>query len=237
MNNKKIANKQRKKELVEELKLEHFKMKANETPIRLFSSNKKVYKKLKLMDKPCSGLLVSKTIQENGILSNNESPPLMNTNNSVTKKMKKVKEKNTISTMAKEALERGGGRACKATHGKGCRHYGVLDLRGMDTKTYLYYAKEGGWIYNKSCNSCRKDTKDMTMDKGSRYYLRYCEMGLKGLKYNINGCLDERDLFEDHNCDMLLCVQCWNMKVLEHEEDVKGGVGASSRRCSARKKL
>src|SRR4051812_46536425 len=53
---------------------------------------------------------------------------------------------NTISTMAQEALKRGGGRACKATHRNGCRHFGLLDLKEMDSKTFMHYCKFGNWL-------------------------------------------------------------------------------------------
>ena len=80
----------------------------------------------------------------------------------------------SISTFAKEALERGGGRACVATHGTGCRHYGILDMKLLDRQNFLYYSKKGGWLEGKYCLNCNVLTNDMCMDKVSKSYLRYC---------------------------------------------------------------
>lgn len=159
------------------------------------------------------------------------------TDDKVSKLGNKMGSEKTISTMAKQALERGGGRACVATHANGCRHFGILDLRGMDAKTFAYYTKEGEWLYNKLCLTCHIPTVDMCMDKVTKCFLHYCEMGLKGTKYNGNGSCDEKEIFEDHNCNMVLCVECWNNKVMAHEQEVKEKIGVTARRCSARKKF
>lgn len=139
--------------------------------------------------------------------------------------------------MAKEALERGGGKACKATHNNGCRHYGILDLRPMDSKNYSYYSKCGGWLQDKCCINCCIDTKDMTADKYTRNYLHYCEMGLKSIKYNLDGTNNEKKYFMDHDCNTILCVPCWNSKVLVHEQELKEQLGTGTKRCSTRKKM
>src|SRR5688500_16359631 len=111
-----------------------------------------------------------------------------------------------MSNMAKEALERGGGKACSASHGGDCRHYGILDLRPMDRSSFLYYSKDGGWLKDKHCMSCHENVKDMQMNKGAKSFLRYCEMGLKSAKLDQNGEAEEKALYEDHNCLMILCV-------------------------------
>ena len=154
-----------------------------------------------------------------------------------TKKGRSTREHNLVSNMAKEALGRGGGRACVATHANGCRHYGILDLLAMDNKNYLYYIKNGGWLRNKICIKCNVKAIDMPMDKGTKCYLRYCEMGLKGAKYNKNGTIDEKAFFEDHDCNMVLCVACWNKRVEQHEKEVKEKLGVNRKRCSARKRF
>lgn len=123
----------------------------------------------------------------------------------------------SISTFAKEALERGGGRACVATHGTGCRHYGILDMKSLDRQNFLYYSKKGGWLEGKYCLNCNVLTNDMCMDKVSKSYLRYCEMGLKSTKYVMRRSEDEIVAFEDHDCNMVLCIPCWNQKVLDYE--------------------
>ena len=66
--------------------------------------------------------------------------------------VKNKREDNYVSNMAKEALERGGGKACLATHGGGCRHYGILDFRSMERNYFLYYSKEGGWLNKKAAS-------------------------------------------------------------------------------------
>ena len=62
----------------------------------------------------------------------------------------KKRDGNYVSNIAKEALERGGGKASSATHGGGCRHYGILDLCSMERNYFLYYSKEGGWLNKKA---------------------------------------------------------------------------------------
>jgi len=121
-----------------------------------------------------------------------------------------------------------------ASHGNGCRHYGILDLSTMDSKNYLYYSKPGCWLEGKTCCNCQLGIKDMTMDKATKCFLRYCEMGLKGSRYNENGNKDDKELFLDHHCDMVLCVKCWNIKVSEHEKMEECTNGIRSKRCSLR---
>jgi len=169
---------------------------------------------------------------------NNDLP--VNDPNKKTNKEKIKRQKteiHTVSTIAREALERGGGRACKATHGSGCRHYGILDLKEMDAPTYSFYSKNGGWLDEKVCVVCRMGTNVMKLDKGSRSVLRYCGMGLKSVRYNRNGDPDETEIFEDHDCSMILCIPCWNSKVVMHETEIKLKSGNTERRSSARKRL
>ena len=156
------------------------------------------------------------------------------------KKIKKLKKGiicNSISNFAKEALGRGGGRACVATHGHGCCHFGILDLRGMDPKTYFYYSKDGAWLTDKVCMACKHGVQDLTQDKSTKNYLMYCEMGLKLLKFNRNGNEDEKISFDDHTCDMVLCVSCWNKQVVIYDQEVKDKLGLNTRQCSSRKKI
>lgn len=134
-------------------------------------------------------------------------------------------------------MGRGGGRACVANHKNGCRHYGVLDLNEMDQKTYLFYLKDGGWLTNKSCTGCNLSTKEICVDKITKTVVRYCEMGLKSIKFVENGPHENKIFFDDHDCDMILCISCWNKKVLFHEQQVVEETGIVSRRVSARKKL
>ena len=150
---------------------------------------------------------------------------------------KKIKLVNTVSTLAKEALERGGGCACLATHDNGCCHYGILDLREMDQKTFNYYSKEGGLLENKFCVACELHTKDMCIDKGTKSYLQYCKMGLKSIKYCMYENEDEKAYFDNHDCKMILCIACWNERVISHEQDIKDKMGITSKRSSARKKI
>ena len=149
---------------------------------------------------------------------------------------KKNKTINTISSMAKDALGRGGGRACVATHAGGCKHYGILDLHPMDHWNFVYYTREGEWLSDKCCISCQSKAIMLKMDKGTKVYLRYCEMGLKSLKYDKDGDEDEKDMYENHHCLLVLCVPCWNMKVLEHE-NMATSASPNEQRCySARRK-
>src|SRR5688500_2516889 len=89
----------------------------------------------------------------------------------------------SISSFVKEALGRGRGQACVATHGGGCRHCSLVDLKSLERQNFLYYSKSGGWLDGKSCFHCKLVPKDMIYDKVSKAYMRYCEMGLKSLKY------------------------------------------------------
>jgi len=148
----------------------------------------------------------------------------------------KKRDGNYVSNIAKEALERGGGKASSATHGGGCRHYGILDLCSMERNYFLYYSKEGGWLNKKSCVSCGICVTKMKLDKGTKSLLRYCEMGLKSAKINRDGEKEDKEFFDDHNCSMVLCVPCWNNKVAIHDSTVIDKQGNLSRRCSSRKK-
>ena len=152
-------------------------------------------------------------------------------------KQKKGIMTDLISTIAKEALQRGNGRACVATHGSGCRHYGIWDLYPMDAKTFSFYSKNKGWLDDKKCIECHMDTKDMVMDKVSKIYMRYCEMGLKSYKYNKNGNDEEKAAYNDHDCNMILCVPCYDGKLTAYEKEVKEKMGLQSKRCSARNRL
>lgn len=164
------------------------------------------------------------------------------TNNNIQSKPLKTKRNmdksnvslNSVSTMARLALKRGGGRACIATHGSGCRHFGILDLHPMDRTNFLFYLKDDGWLNGKQCLNCGKNTNDITMDKSTKTYLRYCEMGLRSMKYKKNGNEEETALFNDHCCNMILCILCWNTKNTEYEMKLNLDNGNLKRRCSVR---
>jgi len=155
----------------------------------------------------------------------------------VRKRLKKYNTMDKVSNIAKEALKRGGGKACVATHGMGCRHYGILDLKPMDGKNYHFYTKNGGWLDGKVCVDCNNKTASMIMDKGSKSFVRYCEMGLKGMRFNRNGSEDDINSYQDHHCNTILCISCWNTKVEEYEQQVKELKGKTTLRSSARHKL
>ena len=144
---------------------------------------------------------------------------------------------NFISDIAMEALQRGGGRACVASHAGGCRHYGILDLYPMDTRTYAFYVKKNGWLTNKCCTVCQQTTSEMSIDKVTKTLLRYCEMGLKSIKLNRDGDEDKKQMFIDHDCNMIMCVPCWNLKVLDYENEIMKMTGSRSKRCSNRKRI
>lgn len=224
-----MRKKRQKKELLEEMKLK--KQNGQEDILQTQIIGQPGNKKIK-------NQIVSVTgggYQTEKVNAESRSPKKLN---KVRSSVKRVNKELEISTMAKEALERGGGRACVATHENGCRHYGILDLHGMDAKTYGYYTREGEWLNIKKCCGCQLNTKDMTLDKGSKYFVRYCEMGLKGYKYSMKGDNAKTSFFEDHNCDMILCIKCWNRKVEDHEKEIKEKVGGTTKkRCSARKKF
>ena len=77
---------------------------------------------------------------------------------------------------------------------------------------------------------------NMKMDKVTKIYLRYCEMGLISEKYNKIGIELEREANMDCNCNTVLCIPCWNKKVTLHEKDMKERLGTQSKHCSARKR-
>ena len=138
--------------------------------------------------------------------------------------------------MSKLALERGGGRAQKATHGNGCRHYGILELKAMNGSNYKFYSKNDGWLVGKKCIGCDKSTSCMTLDKHTDSFLMYCEMGLKSMKIKKNDNSTEMESFLDHDCNMILCITCYKVKVVEHEQHMTVDKCGRSKRCSARKK-
>lgn len=113
-----------------------------------------------------------------------------------------------ISNESKMALMRGGGQACVASHGNGCCHYGILDLAAMDSKNYTFYSKPGCWLEGKTCCSCHLEIENLIMYKATKCFLQYCEMGLKGSQYNEHGNEEDKKLFMDHYCDMVLCIKC-----------------------------
>lgn len=76
----------------------------------------------------------------------------------------------------------------------------------------------------------------MRLDKSSKTYLRYCEMGLKSRKNNKNGDSDEQNIFADLYCTMVMCIPSWNNKIAEKDQ-VKEQCGARAIRFSARKKV
>ena len=184
--------------------------------------------------KTLASLLITEVQNEQSLVGKTKIVKLTNAQEKLRKKKDNV---NSISIIAREALARGGGKACLASHGNGCRHYGILDLRRMDTKTYAFYSKDGGWLQNKFCISCKKNTKEMVMDKITKSYLIYCEMGLKSRLYSGYTCDEEKNIFDDHNCDMILCVPCWNTKVDIYEQECLQKMGNRSKRCSARKNI
>src|SRR5688500_11401022 len=59
--------------------------------------------------------------------------------------MKTKNRDNIISKESKKALEQGNGKASCATHGNGCRHFGILDLNSMESTTFKYYSKNNRW--------------------------------------------------------------------------------------------
>ena len=155
----------------------------------------------------------------------------------LTKHNRKKKIKDTISSLAKQALDRGGGKACVATHSGGCRHYGILDLQAMDSKNYLFYTKPGGWLNGKSCIDCQLCINKMLLDKCTKTYLQYFDMGLKGIKFNRHGDADKQNSYNDHHCETILCISCWNKKVNNFENTVSTSVnGDQLKRRSARNK-
>lgn len=166
--------------------------------------------------------------------------PITDTTNHKTKKKldtcKKRRSNNELSTMAKLALERGGRHAVKATHGSGCRHYGILDLRVMDSNNFKFYLRNNGWLVGKSCIECEKDTSLMTLDKITDSFLMHCEMELKSPKIRKHANATEMESFNDHDCVMILCIVCWKIKVLDHERQMTEIKSGQLKRCSAWKK-
>jgi len=152
------------------------------------------------------------------------------------KNKRKKQRENDISDLARNALLRGGGRACKATHLGGCRHYGILDLYPMDSKNHLYYSKHESWLTGKACIDCGMAVDNMKLDKGTKTYLRYCEMGLASAKFNKNGTNEEQEMYLDHECNTLLCIPCWNIRIDAYEQKVKNLEGNRLTRCSTRNK-
>ena len=72
-------------------------------------------------------------------------------------------------------------------------------------------------MHGKCCKLCNLVTNNMKMDKSSKSYMRYCEMGLKSIKYISKSSEDEIVSLEDHDCDMILCMPCWNQEVRNYE--------------------
>jgi hypothetical protein len=132
---------------------------------------------------------------------------------------------NMVSEEVQEALTRGGGKAHKKKHGYGCRHYGVMDLNSMsELKDFNHYNKINFWLHGKIClgpghdKKCsKKMTKeDMKPEKGSNIRLFYCDMGIRAEQYKEKSTDEEKIIYEDHECSMVLCTECKNIRQEEY---------------------
>jgi hypothetical protein len=42
--------------------------------------------------------------------------------------------------------------------------------------------------------------------------LYYCDMGIRAVTYREQGADEEKQLYNDHDCDMVLCHECKNIR-------------------------
>jgi hypothetical protein len=115
---------------------------------------------------------------------------------------------NMISEEVTNAMARGGGKAHKKTHGYGCRHYGVMDLKDMSTlRDFHHYNSKDRWLIGKRCSgpgnkvTCTKQMtkEDMKPEKGSNIRLYYCDMGIRAANYTQQGTAEETKLYTTTN--------------------------------------
>jgi hypothetical protein len=124
-----------------------------------------------------------------------------------------------------------------------------MDLNSMsELKDFNHYNKINFWLHGKIClgpghdKKCyKKMTKeDMKPEKGSNIRLFYCDMGIKAEQYKKNGTDEEKILYEDHECSMVLCTECKNIRQEEYmstsaKKETRGRTTRSA--CIQEKKL
>lgn len=86
----------------------------------------------------------------------------------------------------------------------------------MNKTNFIYYSCDGGWLQNKCCVDCGVATSDMIVDWITKFYLYYCEMGLKSARYDKDQSVEEKEMFDNHECSMILCVKCRNVRFVNH---------------------
>jgi hypothetical protein len=132
---------------------------------------------------------------------------------------KPKKTKGIISKEAQQALVRGNGRAIVASHGFGCRHYGIRDLPIMDTmQDYRHYIKPGMWLDGKRCVDCRTPATDLKPNRIlNGYIMNYCRMGVSCEVLNPEESEEAKEDFESRKCEFLICLMCKNKRLNEYE--------------------
>ena len=57
-------------------------------------------------------------------------------------------------------------------------------------------------------------------------------MGLISKIFDINNGEEEFNSFKDHDCNMVLCIVCWNERVIQHGVNICNEKGIHNKRCS-----
>ena len=133
-------------------------------------------------------------------------------------------------TGGNKCFGKGRGKAHKKIHEYGCRHYRVMDLKDMSTlRDFYHYNSKDCWLVGKRCLgpgnnvtcTIQMNKEDMEPEKGSNIRLYYCDMGIRAANYMQQRTEEERKLYNDHKCNMVLCHQCRNVR---QKTDMKDSV-------------
>jgi hypothetical protein len=117
----------------------------------------------------------------------------------------------------------------------GCKHHGLSELSPCDKQWIKAYVKVGAWLHQKPCFDCASDqitntSRERVLDasvllqaKGKNVAF-ICNCGPQGHKME-----EGEDGKEDYQCDMMLCVPCYNKR-----DSIREGDPSSKRRSTRR---
>lgn len=116
----------------------------------------------------------------------------------------------------------------------GCKHNGLGELSPCDRGWIRAYIKVGAWLHQKPCLDCA--TADKTDNSSQRVLDPSVLLLAKGTTVAfICNCgpvghkMGEKKGKEDYQCDMMLCVPCYNKRADKREEE-QGGRRRSKRK-------
>jgi hypothetical protein len=140
-----------------------------------------------------------------------------------TSKPKHEKLRGVVSNEAQQALVRGNGRALVATHGFGCKHYGIRDMPIMDTtQDYKHYIQPGFWLHGKCCVDCKTEATDLKPNRVvNGFIMNYCRMGVSCEQLDPQESEEMKQDYESRECDFIVCLTCKNKRLEAFELDDK----------------